>query len=216
MQAFSFCVALGPLAAYLFLLGIVNLSRRPLVVSGFRETAALGLALSGFAIVGPMQLFMPEPAAAYFGSLVWALLLGFYALLLILVILLSKPRLVIFNSKLSQLRPVLSELALRLDGQARWAGDSLSLPQLGVQLHIEDFPSLRNISLVATGDDQNFSGWRELELALRGELRRSAVPRNPPGLTLVICSLIMLAAILHKTLENPQALARGLFDMLRL
>ncbi len=160
MQAFSFCAALGPLAAYLFLLGIINLSRRPLVVSGFRETAALGLALSGFVIVGPMQLFMPEPAAAYFGSLVWALLLGFYGLMLILIILLSKPRLVIFNLKLSQLRPVLSELALRLDSQARWAGDSLSLPQLGVQLHIDDFPSLRNISLASTGDEQSFSGWR--------------------------------------------------------
>ena len=110
MQPFYFCVALGPLAAYFFLLGIVNWSRRPLLVSGFRETAALGLALSGFAVVGPMQLFMPEPAAVYFGSLVWALLLGLYGLMLILVILLSKPRLVIFNFRISQLRPILSEV----------------------------------------------------------------------------------------------------------
>ena len=216
MQAFSFCVALGPLAAYLFLLGVINLSRRPRVVSGFRETAALGLALSGFVVVGPMQLFMPEPAAAYFGSYVWGLLIGFYALTLVLAILLSKPRLVIFNLKGPQLRPVLAELALRLDGQARWAGDSLAMPQLGVQLHIDEFPSLRNVSLVATGDEQSFGGWRELELALRAELRRCEVPLNPPGLTLVICGLIMLGAILQKTLENPQALARGLFNMLRL
>lgn len=216
MQSFSFCLALGPLAAYLLVLGLMNLSRRPWVVAGSRETAALALGLAGFAIIGPMQLFMPEPAAARFGSLVWGLLVGFYALMVLLAILLARPRVVIFNIKLSQLRPILSELALRLDNQARWAGDNLALPQLRVQLHTEEFAALRNVSLVASGDEQSFSGWHRLEDALRAELRELTVSRNPPGLTLVLCSLIMLAAMLHKTLENPQALAQGLIQLLRM
>lgn len=216
MQSFAFCLALGPLAAYLLVLGLMNLSRRAWVVTGARETAALALALAGFAIIGPLQLFMPEPAAAKFGALVWGLLIGFYAMSILLCILLSKPRLVVFNVKLTQLRPILSELALRLDSQARWAGDSLALPQLDVQLHTEEFTALRNVSLVATGGEQSFSSWRRLEEGLRAELREVSVPRNPPGLTLVICSLLILAAMLHKTLENPQAIAQGLLQLLRL
>ena len=34
MDTFSACLAFGPLAIYLVLLGFVNLSRRPLVISG--------------------------------------------------------------------------------------------------------------------------------------------------------------------------------------
>ncbi len=103
-----------------------------------------------------MQLFMPEPAAANFGRLVWALLLGFYALAMILWILLSRPRLVIYNLRIDQFRPLMSEIALKLDDQARWAGDSLVLPKLGVQLHIDDFPMLRNITLKSVGAGSEF------------------------------------------------------------
>ena len=42
VEAFQLCVALGPVAVYLLLLGAVNLSRRPLLVSGVRDAAALG------------------------------------------------------------------------------------------------------------------------------------------------------------------------------
>ena len=53
-------IALGPLATYLMVLGVVNLSIRPFVTTGSRDTAALGLAISGLAIAGPMELFLPE------------------------------------------------------------------------------------------------------------------------------------------------------------
>ena len=45
MDTFSACLAFGPLAIYLLLLGMINLQRRPLVISGTRETLSLGLAL---------------------------------------------------------------------------------------------------------------------------------------------------------------------------
>ena len=63
MNVLYLCLALGPPAIYLFLLGLINLTWRPLLVSGARDTALLGLAVSGLVIVGPMRLFFPEEAA---------------------------------------------------------------------------------------------------------------------------------------------------------
>ena len=97
MQPFQICLALGPLALYLLILGLINARRRAVVVAGWRELLALGIALSGFVIVGPMQLFMPEHAAVRFGGLIWGLLVAFYALCFALWILISRPRLVIYN-----------------------------------------------------------------------------------------------------------------------
>jgi len=45
MDTFSACLAFGPIAVYLIALGAINLSGRPLVVSGTRETISLGVAL---------------------------------------------------------------------------------------------------------------------------------------------------------------------------
>ncbi len=72
---------------------------------------ALGLALIGLVIVGPMQLFLPEAAAAQFGTVVWPLLLGFYVLCLALCVMVMRPRLVVYNVTSEQLRPVLAEAA---------------------------------------------------------------------------------------------------------
>ena len=92
MDPFHLCVALGPVAVYLLLIGAVNLLRRPFVVSGTRDAAAMGLAVSGLVIVGPVELFFPIEAAIRFGSLVWLLLVALYGLTLVLVLLTLRPR----------------------------------------------------------------------------------------------------------------------------
>ena len=80
MEPFHQCLALGPVAIYLLLLGVINLARRPLVVSGGRDAAALGLALSGLVFVGPMALLFPEGLAAHFGLVgtryLWLIFMG--------------------------------------------------------------------------------------------------------------------------------------------
>ena len=68
MDPFRLCLALGPVAMYLLLLGAVNLSRRSLLVSGVRDAAALALAVSGMVVVGPMELFFPFESAVKLGS----------------------------------------------------------------------------------------------------------------------------------------------------
>src|SRR5437016_1778211 len=115
MDIFSACLGFGPLALFLICLGAVNLSGRPLVVSGTRETLALSLALAGLAVIGPMRLFMPQEAASHFGPLVWVLLAMFYLLAVTLSIMLGRPRLIVYNAPLDALRVVVARIASRLD-----------------------------------------------------------------------------------------------------
>ena len=67
LDLFRLCVALGPVAIYLVMLGALNLSRRSLLVTGTRDAAALGLAVSGLIIVGPLELFFPDVAVSRLG-----------------------------------------------------------------------------------------------------------------------------------------------------
>ena len=185
MEPFHQCLALGPVAIYLLLLGVINLARRPLVVSGGRDAAALGLAVSGLVFVGPMALLFPESVAAHFGpagtKYLWLTFIGLLAICLIMVLLILRPRLIIYNISVDQLRPILAEVVERMDPEARWAGDCLFLPGLGVQLHLESFGWMRNVSLVSSGPKQDYQGWSRLGVELAAALRGIEVPWNLGG-----------------------------------
>jgi hypothetical protein len=213
MDPFRLCLAFGPVAMYLLLLGALNLSRRPLLVSGVRDIATLALAISGLMIIGPMELFFPFEAAVRFGSHVWLLLLALYAMCVVLVLLLLRPRLVIYNITADKLRPILAELVDRIDTDARWAGDSLVLPGLGVQLYLDSFAALRSTSLISAGGNQSHQGWRQLETALGDALAREDVARNPRGISLLGAGLLIIAAIVLAISQNPQAVAQSLLDI---
>ncbi len=213
MDPFRLCLALGPVAMYLLLLGGLNLSRRPFLMSGVRDAAFLALAISGLVIVGPIELFFPFEAASRYGPPVWLLLLVLYALCVLLVLLLLRPRLVIYNISVDRLRPILAELVKRLDPEARWAGDSLALPALGVQLYVDGFPAFRSISLVSVGGNQSQPGWRRLDAALRDALTRVEVVRNLKGLNLIGTALLLIALIALAVVQNPQAVVQSLWDI---
>ena len=216
MRTFELLIAVAPIAMYLVLLGLINLRRRPYVLTGTRESLLVGLALAGLVVVGPIELFFPQQAANRFGHYVWPLLAMFYTLLLCLWILLGRPRLIVYNVSSAQLRAVLSEAAIKLDADARWAGDSLALPQMNVQLHLEVFDWMRNVTLVSTGGDQSYTNWRRLEGALRVALREITVPRNPRGYSFILVGLMLIATLAIQAARNPQAIAQGLIDFLRL
>ena len=76
MGPLHLCIALGPLAVYLLLLGLINLSSRPFLTTGARDCAALSVAISGFVVAGPLDHFFPETAAVAMGGylLPWLLL----------------------------------------------------------------------------------------------------------------------------------------------
>jgi hypothetical protein len=213
MDPFRLCLALGPVAMYLLLLGAVNLSRRSLLVSGVRDAAALALAVSGLVIIGPMELFFPFESAVKLGSYVWVLLLALYVMCVVLWLLLLRPRLVIYNISADKLRPILAELVGRIDGDVRWAGDSLAIPGLGVQLYIDNYASLGNVSLISAGGNQNHAGWRRLETSLRAALAREEATRSPRGLSLILAGLLCIAGIVLAIAHDPEAVARSLLDV---
>ncbi len=208
-------IALGPLAVYVVLLGLINISRRPLMTTGARDLAALGLALSGWMVVGPMELFLPEAAANRFGPLLWALLIALYVLGLTLIVLLARPRLIIYNVTTDQLRPVLSEIVNRLDKQARWAGDCVVLPTLGVQFHLEPFSVLRVGQLVAAGPNQNDQGWKRLEQELAEALKQRSGSANPHGYLFVATGVATLVFLSYQIITNHDEVVRALGDILR-
>lgn len=207
-------IALVPLAAYGLVLGILNARRRPFLTTGGADLAALGAALTGLVLIGPIELFRPEPATAEFGSYIWLFLLIFYWLCLWLTVLLARPRLVIFNISGEELRPILAETARTIDSQAHWAGDSLSLPTLGVQLHVEMFEVMRHASLVASGEKQALAGWRKLAGELHQHLEPLQVGSNPRALGIVLVAIALLSASMAHILAHPQLVAQAVEEML--
>src|SRR3954452_11451184 len=106
VDPFRLAIALVPLAAYVLLLGLLNLRRRPFLTSGGCDMAALGLALSGLIFIGPLELFRPEAATRSFGNYIWLFLIIFYWLWLLLVVLLTRPRLVGYKICMDELHRV--------------------------------------------------------------------------------------------------------------
>lgn len=216
MEPLRLCLALAPLAMYFAALGVVNLSRRPVMLNGPRDTAALALAVSGLIVVGPIELFMPQMAAAEYGAYVWAMLLVFYLLIVTLIVLVQRPRLVVYNVSADELRPVLAEVVAKLDPEHRWAGNALVLPNMGIELYVESFAPLRNISLTAVGPRQSYQGWRRLENALSSALREVEVGASPYGAALLLLGLLLASAVLWQVAADPRAVAQAFFEMLRL
>jgi len=187
MDPLRLCLALGPVAVYMLVLGALNLSRRPLVVSGMRDTSALGLAVFGLILVGPLELFVPYAAVAHYGWYVWPLLLGFYAMCLVLTLLVMRPRLIVYN--------VSAE---------------------GVHLHFEPSVWMRNVSLVSSGGRQDHLGWRRLDQELSAALAPIELTRNPRGFSLLSAGTLILAWLVINIARDPQAVGQALIDLLRL
>lgn len=214
MDGVRICIALAPLALYLLLLAALNLLRRPVLMTGVRDIAALGFGVSGMMLVGPIELLHPQSAVNQLGTYIWVLSAGLYALGLALVILLSRPRLVVYNISADELRPLLATSIEGLDSQYRWAGTCLSLPNLNVQLHLESNALMRNVSLVANGDQHNPAGWRQLELALAEQLSATRVRPNLWGPGLSLAALSMVAVIAWYAPVNHHLVIAALRDML--
>lgn len=208
-------IAATPLAIYFLVLGWIRLRKRPHVVSGVNDAMWLGVAVSGLVVAGPFELFMPEAAAMRFHGYVWLLLLGLYALLVILVALLLRPRIIIYNIAPDAFRPLLSEVIGRLDRDARWAGQGVVLPTLGVQLSIEPELPLRTVQLVAAGSQQSYAGWKQLEYQLREALRETPGVVGSHAFLLLGSGLALLVVAASAMGLSPQETAAAWKAFLR-
>ncbi len=195
MDVLRWFLAFAPVAIYLMIVGGLNLWRRPVLLTGTQDRLLLGLSLVGLLIVGPMELFLPVAAYIHYGGAVWLILVILLSLAVGLVILTAPPRIVILNTAPHQVRAIVAETALELDQAARWAGDCLVLPGLGIQLFLVVSPGWRNVTLSAIGPHQDHQGWRTFGRALASRLAATEVPPNPRGLVLVAAGLALLIAV---------------------
>jgi len=208
-------IALGPVATYFLVLGVINISSRPVLTSGGRDAAALALALLGLVVTGPMELFLVEEAAVLYGGWVWAIMIAAYLLFITLMVLMLRPRLVIYNATLDQVRPIMVDVVSRLDRDARWAGESVVLPQLGVHLHFDVAPLMKNVQLVSSGPQQSLHGWHQLETELRTALKRAKTTPNFHGTLFIGCGILLVAAISLLLARDPAGVMQTLSAMLR-
>jgi hypothetical protein len=224
MDPLHLCIALLPLAVYLLIIATISFRGRPKVVSGYRDGMALGLALCGFAIAGPLELFLPESAAFRIGWFVWPLLIVLYLLLVLLAVLMARPRLVIYNLDSEELRPILSDVVRAMDPQSRWAGDSLAMPTRQLQLYIERTPNMRTVELVATSAEQDLQSWAQLERHLQRALGEKQTVHSTSRIArsgaapqlMLLTALFMLAILFVSIVRDHQAILAGLQELLRL
>ena len=216
MSTAHLCIALGPLTVYLLLMGLINASRQPFVTSGARDTFSLALGVAGLVMIGPLRLFVPEQAISAFGPWTWALLGAFYILCVLLIGMTSKPRLVVYNIPATQLRTSLGSLVAELDKTAKWAGDSVELPKLGIQLSIESKNTMRSCQIVAVGHSQNLANWAKLRIELATRLKTVKVTANPYALSMIGFALVLGTLIALQIIQNPQIVMDDLRNFLRL
>ena len=215
MDPLHFCIAIAPLSVYLLMLGYLNLRRRPFLTTGARDAATVGIGLLGFVVAGPMELFFPEGAASRFGPWVWVLMLVFYGLCVSLFVLLMRPRLVIYNISLEELRPVLTKVANEIDAKSRWVGDSLLMPTLNIHLHAESVDWIRNVQLSSGGSKQSFEGWKKLEIELEKAISKLTVSSNLVGIPMILLSAIFAVGAAAWMLTDEQSVANAIENLLR-
>ncbi len=216
MNPLHFCIAVVPIAAYLLLIGWINLRRSAFVTTGVRDLAGLSLAIAGLMIAGPMELFLPESVASRIGGWVWVPLISFYTIIVTLVLLLARPRLVIYNTTSERLRPVLKEVIHQMDSEARWAGDSVVLPQQGIHLAIDAYPGIRNVTLAAVGPEQNLDGWARLRSKLAQALADVSQPPNFQGVSFLALSVVLVIAVVYSLFTGRLEIAQSFRQMMRL
>ena len=215
-MALHFAIGIGPLAVYLLLVGWINIWKKPFVTTGGRDTAAMGIALVGLAMVGPMSLFHPSSAATYFhGGMVWLLLLCFYGLCVSLVILLMRPRLVVYNISRENFMSTFRRMVSQLDKDSRWAGESLMMPNYGVQLYVQNFALMKNLQLVANGASQSFEGWLLLERELVKELGDSKSTPTAHGFAMMAFSMLTIAFMSTWMVLDKSSVVTAFNDLLQ-
>lgn len=183
--------ALLPLAAYMVAIAVLHLRRRPVVLSGARDAMLLAAGVSGLVVAGPLALLQPLT-----GSSPWtaAALLAGFAILVAFAILAARPRLVVYNVGLDQLRPLVADVVTRIDPAARWAGEAAALPTRGLQLHLDARGAASSVSIIAAGSRPSAETWAEFSRRLRRGVTRIRVRRSPWGLAFLALAAAVVAA----------------------
>lgn len=191
LDAVPLWAALPPLGLYLLALGRVHLRRQPTAVSGAWDFMCAAASMAGFAVVGPLALVAPATAGPSWTMLMFLLVFGLLAAIGVLA---SRPRVVVYNITLDQLRPVVAEVTAGLDASARWAGETAALPGRDLQIHLDGRGSMRTVSVIAVGSRTSPEGWTEFSRRLRQAVRRLRVRPSPWAAVFLAAGMLVLTA----------------------
>ena len=218
MNLFQIYIAFTPLALYFVLVGLMNMTGRPFLVTGLRDQIVLFLALFGLVAVGPMQLFFPVNASWSYGPWVWLLLIGIYASCCLLYLLFQRPSINLYNVTMTEFRPFISDLAVDCDPNARLAGDTVCMPTLGIQFYFDSNPVLRTISLISAGPNQDWGGWDRFRKSLMEGLKSQSqtfAPKYVVGISFLLLGLVMLIALHALIWYDSASFLKAIPDFLR-
>jgi hypothetical protein len=210
----NWAIAGVPVALYFILIGAAQRRRHPLVTTGWRDLLTLGIACSGLVMIGPMQLFFPMQAGIRWPGWVWVPLLILYFLAVVLAILWSKPRLIVYGISPQQFRESVLQSALELDPHAKWSGEVLDLPHAKIQLAVEPTFAGSVCSVAWIGARDNVSDWLRLERNLVKIARQTPAARSAFGWLLLIAGAALLLFSLTPVVLNPGLAYQQLNDLL--
>lgn len=209
-------IALLPLIAYLLLLAVIRLSGRALVTTGGRDIAALGFAVSGLVAAGPGELFFPKAAAGVFGGWVWLALAVFYALIVTLLGLTSRPRLVIYGRTPDQMLEPLYRAARALDDRAvlQPEASQVHLPQLRVRLRIAGQKGIDSATVESFEPIGAAAFWEKLLGHLRDQVEAAEKPTERRGGTMLLVAVGMSAMLAWQAITERHQVVEGFRDWL--
>ena len=188
---------------------------RPLVTTGGRDIFALSIGISGLVAVGPGELFFPSAAGATFGPAVWPMLAVFYFLLVTMVILNSRPRLVVYGVGSHDLIQPLLRACERIDPQSVADGlaGTVTLPTHAVHLRVMPHNGSHSADVEAFEPNVSHAFWRLLLAELRREVAVApAVAPRRGGLLSIGLAMLVLVAL--QVVRSPSQVVEGLRDWL--
>jgi hypothetical protein len=218
LSPFAWVLVGIPLASYLFLLALVRMQGSCLVTSGGRDVVALAIGISGLVAIGPLQLFFPPVIAAGMSLRVTAALLLFYALCVILLILLSRPRLVIYNADLDQVRSAVHRAADSVLPGSERSPDGVYFPPADLRLRIEGSTRSRAWQIVAWGPTLRPTIWRAFRMAVARELAASRSASSAPhhAWSLLLWAVVLGVIVVWQLWQRPIEVATGFREFLRI
>ena len=215
LDLLRFAIAILPLAAYFNVLGLMRLRSAPTVVSGAMDLLLLGLALLGVVAIGPIELFFPRAAYSLLGIWIWIVLIALYFFVLMLMVLNTAPKLVVYGLDHRSLRTQLCELLDQEKIRSEWLGDMVDLPELGVRACIE--PAGRGcVSHVhSAGKQQDLTGWFTLERLLAKKISKSSIDQRGQAILLLLTSFVLFGIavlLISNDLPRLQSVVVSFFD----
>lgn len=209
-------IALLPLIAYLLLLGLIRISGRVLITTGGRDVAALGFSVAGLIAIGPGELFFPKPAAGVFGPWVWLALGTFYALIISLLALTSRPRLVVYGRTPVQMLEPLLHASRELDPQATSDPETLQvfLPTLKVHLRAAGHQAIDSTSIESFEPIATTVFWEKLLGHLRDKSESTNAPTPRRGGMMLVTALLLATFVIWRTFADRQQVVEGFREWL--